>query len=228
MVAPRGVVRAALVLAALLAGQHALGASSGTTVSVIMGQPSEFSFTLSKSSMLPRTVTFSVSNSGVLAHQFFVCATASAKATRTTCKGKGTKFLDAGESAKLTITFAKNGTYEFLSGYPGQAAKGMKGLIGIGVSAPSASGNPDSSAGNVVAGGSLAGATPTTTPSPGTDPNSGASLFVSLQCVSCHSLVAVQASGIVTPSINETHPTPFLNGPLTPTQITALTAYINR
>jgi plastocyanin len=85
-------------------------------VSVTAGKPSEFAFTLSKSSGLPGLVTFKVTNRGTLAHAFAVA-------------GAATKILRPGQSALLTVSFEKPGAYEYSSSVQGQAAKGMKGRL---------------------------------------------------------------------------------------------------
>src|SRR4029079_12639158 len=49
------------------------------------------------------------------------------------CAAKKTAVLKPGQSAALKVVLAKKGKYEYLSTVPGQAAAGMKGLLGIGV-----------------------------------------------------------------------------------------------
>jgi uncharacterized cupredoxin-like copper-binding protein len=98
-------------------------AASQTTVeapvvTVTAGKPSEFAFTLSKSSGLPELVTFKVTNRGALTHAF-------------TVGGAATRILVAGQTAILTVSFAKPGTYEYRSSVPGQAARGMRGRVVI-------------------------------------------------------------------------------------------------
>ena len=85
-------------------------------VTVTAGKPSEFAFTLSKSSGLPAVVSFSVTNRGALAHAFKVA-------------GAATRVLAPGQSTILTVSFARPGTYEYRSSVPGQAAKGMRGRL---------------------------------------------------------------------------------------------------
>jgi uncharacterized cupredoxin-like copper-binding protein len=196
-----------------------------TVVAVTAGQPDEFEFTLSKSSLLPSTVTFKVTNKGSVWHRFKVCATPVTSAKLTSCNGTATRFLDPGQSGTFTVSFKKNGKYEFLSDVPGQAAKGMRGLVGIGVKlATGVKVTPTPATTTPTA------TTPTsTTPAPGSgDTGTGAALFVSLGCGTCHSLSAVKAAGAVTPSINTTHSGGgFPQGPLTAAQISALAAYVN-
>jgi plastocyanin len=94
-------------------------------VTVTAGKPSEFAFTVSKSSGLPGLVTFKVTNRGTLAHAFAVA-------------GAATKVLRPGQSALLTVTFDKAGTYEYRSSVQGQAAKGMKGRLVVVSTIPAA------------------------------------------------------------------------------------------
>jgi hypothetical protein len=94
-------------------------------VTVTAGKPTEFAFTLSKSSGLPGLVTFKVTNRGTLAHAF-------------TVGGAATRILSPGQSALLTVSFAKPGTYVYRSSVPGQAAKGMRGRIVVVAPTPAA------------------------------------------------------------------------------------------
>jgi plastocyanin len=94
-------------------------------VTVTAGKPSEFAFTLSKSSGLPGLVTFKVTNRGALPHAFTVA-------------GAATKALRPGQSQLLTVNFGKPGTYEFRSSVQGQAAKGMKGRLVVAGGVPAA------------------------------------------------------------------------------------------
>ena len=108
----------------------------GSTIGVTLGDPLELSIKLSKSSMVPAgTITFEVTNRGLVPHDFKLCTKPVAKAAAATnsCSGKKTATLEPGQSATLTVTLSKAGKYEVLSTAPGQAAAGMKGLLGIGV-----------------------------------------------------------------------------------------------
>lgn len=107
--------------------------SKVTTIDVTAGKPSELAFTLSKTSEIPvGTVTFKVTNAGVLAHTFKLCTTPIATASDA-CTGEATPLIQPGKSATLTVKLTKSGTYEYLCTVPGHAAAGMKGLIGVGV-----------------------------------------------------------------------------------------------
>lgn len=120
---------AALALSAA-ATAEAKPAHSTAAVTVTAGKPSEFGFKLSTKTFKHGTVTFNVTNGGTVPHDFKVCT----KATKTaadTCAGKGTKLLSPGQSAKLTFTFTKAGTYEYLCTVAGHATAGMKGLLKV-------------------------------------------------------------------------------------------------
>jgi uncharacterized cupredoxin-like copper-binding protein len=106
----------------------AAAANKATTVSVTAGKPSEFRFELSKKSMPIGAVTFKVVNKGHLPHDFKICTKGG---TANTCTGKTTKLLSPGQSATLTYTFKKKGTYEYLCTVAGHAAAGMKGDLKV-------------------------------------------------------------------------------------------------
>jgi uncharacterized cupredoxin-like copper-binding protein len=201
------------------------GSSAATIVTVTAGKPTEYRFTLSKTALLPSTVTFKVTNHGKMPHQFLVCTEPSGTTTSNSCFGDSTKSLKPGQSASLTVTFTKTGTFEFLSQTPGQAAKGMKGLIGVGVTLSGGTPGPSTTPATSGTTPTTGGSSPTTTTG---SSSSGAALFVSLGCSSCHSAAAAHAAGAVTPNINSTHTGgTFPNGPLTSDQISALAAYVN-
>jgi uncharacterized cupredoxin-like copper-binding protein len=98
--------------AALAAKAHA---ASSTTVNVTA---IEFKFTLSKKSVKHGTVVFKVSNKGHVAHDFKI-------------DNKKTALIQPGKSAKLTVTFAKAGSYAYSCTVPGHAAAGMKGTLKV-------------------------------------------------------------------------------------------------
>jgi uncharacterized cupredoxin-like copper-binding protein len=217
-------------------------AAGATVVTVTAGKPSELAFKLSRSSTPPwqgasrsETVAFKVRNGGALAHAFKVCTTPVENANRNTCSGTGTAVIKPGQSTTLTITFRKSGTYQYLSSVPGQAAKGMKGLIGIGVTLPNATSATPGTTSTTPSTTKPSTTTPAmTAPPPTTTPSSpaptgaaaaGAAVWVSAGCGDCHALSDVR--GNVGPDLNLTHPGPFSNGALTPTQISDLVAYIN-
>jgi hypothetical protein len=111
-------------------------APPSTLVTVTAGKaPDEFHFTLSRQSVPEGVVTFDVSNSGALPHDFEVCRTPG-DGLALGCFGSGTPTLvGAGGGsprfARLTVRFRSPGTYEYLSTIPGQAAAGMHGLITV-------------------------------------------------------------------------------------------------
>jgi uncharacterized cupredoxin-like copper-binding protein len=113
-----------------LSGGAAASTSSGgaKTVKVTAGKPSEFRFTLSSKTVKVGKVVFTITNRGKLVHDFKVCTVPSGSA-KTSCNGKGSKKLSPGKSVKLTVTFAKKGSYAYLCTVPGHAAAGMKGLL---------------------------------------------------------------------------------------------------
>jgi len=116
------------------AGQVNAKAPKVTVVNVTAGQPSELAFKLSKLSSLPvGKVTFKVTNKGKIVHDFKVCARPAATTKANTCTGTGTKKIQPGKSAIVTVTFKAKGKYEFLCTVPGHAGAGMKGLVGVGV-----------------------------------------------------------------------------------------------
>jgi uncharacterized cupredoxin-like copper-binding protein len=93
-------------------------APSATTVTVTAGKPSEFGFKLSKLTVPKGAVTFKVTNSGAIVHDFKIGT-------------KKTKNLSPGQSQTITVTFAKPGKYAFLCTVTGHAAAGMKGMLTV-------------------------------------------------------------------------------------------------
>lgn len=115
----------ALALAApALASRHA-----ATKVTVTAGKPTEFGFVLSKKKVPAGKVAFTVHNGGSIPHDFKVC-TSPKGGLADSCKGTGTKLIDPGASAKLTLTLAK-GRHEYLCTVPTHAAAGMKGDLTV-------------------------------------------------------------------------------------------------
>jgi uncharacterized cupredoxin-like copper-binding protein len=237
-------VAACLGLVATLAGLFTPASASGpglsapTVVKVTAAKPSEYAFTLSRSSSLPwnagtstSTITFRITNRGTLAHSFKVCTASLEGALVNTCAGKATKPLAPGKAASLTVTFTARGTYEYLSSVPGQAAKGMKGMLGVGVAltkSPTTTTTPKTT--------TPAPTSPPATPSTPVIPSAppslpdgsagpGAAVWASAGCGLCHSFNEVK--GNVGADLNTRHPGPFENGQLSPQQIADLIAYIN-
>jgi uncharacterized cupredoxin-like copper-binding protein len=103
------------VCATLVLALPAMAHQSGTTVTVTAGKPSEFHFTLSTSSAKAGPVTFKVTNSGTIPHDFSI-------------DGKKTALLSPGKSATLTVT-VKKGSNPYECTVAGHAAAGMKGVF---------------------------------------------------------------------------------------------------
>jgi uncharacterized cupredoxin-like copper-binding protein len=120
---------AALVLVAVPVAQ-AKPVHSVATIAVTAGKPAEFNFQLASKTFAHGTVTFNVTNKGALPHDFKVCSKATTVKANT-CTGKSTGLISAGASKKLTFTFAKPGSYEYLCTVAGHAAGGMKGLMKV-------------------------------------------------------------------------------------------------
>lgn len=89
-----------------------------TAVTVTAGSPSEFKFKLSKAKVAHGAVTFTVKNVGQVPHDFSI-------------NKKKTKLLQPGQSAKLSVTFAKAGKYPYLCTVPSHAVLGMKGTLTV-------------------------------------------------------------------------------------------------
>lgn len=105
-------------------------AAPPTKVSVSAGAPSEFKFTLTKKTVTLGTTTFTITNKGALPHDFKVCASPKGGLANA-CAGKTSALVNPGSSARLTVHFAKKGTYEYLCTVTGHAAAGMKGVLRV-------------------------------------------------------------------------------------------------
>jgi len=94
---------------------HAAPAAQTTTVTVSMF---EMGFKLS-TTVVPRgTVIFKVVNDGKVPHDFRI-------------GGKGTEYLDSGQSETLTVGLAKPGQFTFLCTVSGHAGAGMIGTLTV-------------------------------------------------------------------------------------------------
>jgi uncharacterized cupredoxin-like copper-binding protein len=115
-------VAVSAALAALVLVTGALGSPSTqaatTTVAVTAGKPSEFRFTLSKTTVPTGTVVFRITNRGQVSHDLRIA-------------GKTSAVLTTGKTATLTAVFAKAGKYAYLCTLPGHAAAGMKGVLTV-------------------------------------------------------------------------------------------------
>ena len=98
--------------------QHA---SKVTTINVT---ENEWSIRLSKRSIpVGTTVAFKVTNKGKIGHDFRIA-------------GKKTRLLAPGKSQVLSVKFARKGKFTFDCSVTGHARLGMKGSLGVGVTAP--------------------------------------------------------------------------------------------
>jgi plastocyanin len=101
MLALAGVLVAGLATGVFVTSGAASPQVSNATVRVTV-VAREFSFTLSKRSVpTGTTVIFTVVNKGKISHNFKIA-------------GKKTKTLNPGQSATLTVKFAKKGQYPYL------------------------------------------------------------------------------------------------------------------
>jgi cytochrome c6 len=228
------------------------GGSSPTVITVYAGSPTALAFTLSKTFDLPPGIfTFKVTSRGKERHSFKLCTLPATSAKPDSCAGVSTKTLKPGQSTTLTVTLIEPGRYEYLSTVAGQAARGMKGLIGVGVNAAGITPPPpDLASGTTTtcSGRCAAPTTTTTTTKPPAieslvgDPTVGAALFPS-NCGSCHALAAANTTGTSGPSLDADAPTqeilinyinngsdamPAFGGVLTAAQINGLAAYVYR
>jgi uncharacterized cupredoxin-like copper-binding protein len=122
-------------LTALLAIFAAIPAVAGatskaTTVNVSITAANDFLFKLSTKTVKAGTVTFKITNTGNLPHDFKICAS-NKGGTANACAGKVTPMINppAG-TGKLTVTL-KAGKYEYLCTVSGHAAAGMKGVLTV-------------------------------------------------------------------------------------------------
>ncbi len=107
----------ALVALSLAVAVPALAAPSHSTATAITVTATDLHFKLSKTSTPHGTVTFTVVNKGKIAHDFKIA-------------GKKTPLIQAGKSARLTVTL-KAGKFPYLCTVPGHAAAGMKGTLTV-------------------------------------------------------------------------------------------------
>ena len=97
-------------------GGHRRDRRTATSVTVTAGKPTEFHFTLSKKSVAKGTVTFTIKNSGKLAHDFKIA-------------GKTSTMVKPGKSTTLKVTL-KAGSSSPCT-LPGHAAAGMRGTLTV-------------------------------------------------------------------------------------------------
>jgi glucose/arabinose dehydrogenase len=113
--------------ALLVAGAALLGlvvepakstSTSATRVQVVL---TEYRITLSRTTVPPGRVVFEVVNRGRLRHDFSLASV-----------GRGTRLLDRGQRATLTVTLTRRGLHRFRSTPRGEAAVGMQGHVRVG------------------------------------------------------------------------------------------------
>jgi uncharacterized cupredoxin-like copper-binding protein len=113
-------LRARILLAALAVAALGLAlvplAGARTQSTTVFVKAKEFSFTLSRKTVVKGTVTFSVTNAGKLAHDFKIA-------------GVKTPLIKPGKKASLVVKFAKAGKFTYTCTVPGHAAAGMKGVL---------------------------------------------------------------------------------------------------
>ena len=96
---------------ALLAAVPAFASSAktaGTTVKVTISSANEFAFKLSPKSVKHGSVTFKITNGGVLPHDFKLCSS-NKGGTANACTGKVTPLISGGATGTLTVNIAKAG-----------------------------------------------------------------------------------------------------------------------
>ena len=119
---------------AMACAGEAGGASSPSVITVVAGKPTELAFTLSRFSALPPgPFVFRIRNAGASPHDFVLCEDPVRSAAQNACVGYRSRELLPGQATTIRIGAIRKGIYEFLSADPGDAAGGMKGLLGVGV-----------------------------------------------------------------------------------------------
>jgi quinohemoprotein ethanol dehydrogenase len=98
-----------------VAQTHAGQSTAATTIQV---QAGEFFFNLSSQTAKLGTDTFVLKNVGHIDHDFAIA-------------GKSTPVINPGQTARLTVTFTKPGSYSYFCTVPGHASAGMKGVLKV-------------------------------------------------------------------------------------------------
>jgi uncharacterized cupredoxin-like copper-binding protein len=123
-----------LAVAALVVSPSALARSAsktlGSNVTVTAGQPAEFHFAVSPSSVKHGLIVFKIANKGKLPHDFKLCSKASSSLGNS-CTGRTSGPISPGQSKTLRVSVLRKGTYEYLCTIPGHAAAGMKGILKV-------------------------------------------------------------------------------------------------
>ena len=105
-----------LLLAAAATATVLAPSSSGATTVNVSGK--EFSFSLSKRTVSPGSVTFRFTNRGNDRHDFKIA-------------GRKTRVLRPGRSASLRATLRAGRRYTYVCTVPGHSAAGMKGTLRV-------------------------------------------------------------------------------------------------
>ena len=108
-----GLLAFSLSLPALPAGAAVAAKTQTVHVDAV-----EYSFALSPKTARRGTITFVVVNLGQRPHDFKIA-------------GRRTPLIAPGETAKLTVTFAKPGSYAYFCTVAGHAVAGMKGVLKV-------------------------------------------------------------------------------------------------
>ena len=123
-----------LAFAALVVPATALAHSGSKTlisnVTVTAGQPAEFHFIVSPSTVKSGVIVFKITNKGKLPHDFKLCSKASSSLGNS-CNGRSSGQISPGQSKTLRVSVLRKGSYEYLCTLPGHAAGGMKGLLKV-------------------------------------------------------------------------------------------------
>jgi plastocyanin len=113
---------AILVLSGAALGAAVKSGAGSVTITVTAGKPSEYKFTLSKTTVPAGTVVFKVVNQGKKPHNFVIA-------------GKKTALIAPGKSSTLTIVFQTKGRFAYSSSVLGQSS--MKGVFNVTATPPS-------------------------------------------------------------------------------------------
>jgi uncharacterized cupredoxin-like copper-binding protein len=109
----------ALTLAVVPLAAARTAQPSRTQVTTVRVRAGEMFFRLSTKTLArPGRVTFVVTNTGRLKHDFRI-------------DGKQTPLISPGKTARLTVTFRKKGRYPYRCTVPGHAAAGMRGVFTV-------------------------------------------------------------------------------------------------
>jgi len=227
-----------IVIAGVLAASGAFAAGGGsartsapaaTAVSVIAGKPVEFAMQLSRTTIRPGPVVFTVQNKGTQRYAFEVCWTSG---HADVCEGARSITLYPGQTTKLA-TSLKKGMHEFILSTDDYVT--MKGILeatpkaAIGKTTapgkkpvkPGTSTTPGTSGSSGGTGtkpstkpgtspGSTGSNTPGTAPAGGAtlvgDPTAGATVFRSSSCGSCHTMSAAGSAGAAGPNLDQIAP----------------------